>query len=107
MKKTENLILAGTLLVLLLFTLFTAGLFSSLDRFWHHMAPQRTEAVRMAIEKAAVQCYALEGSYPADIAYLAEHYGIQLDEDRYYYHYHAFASNILPEIKVLEKKHEE
>ena len=36
-----------------------------------------------AIRRSAVACYAAEGIYPPDLAYLEEHYGIQIDESRY------------------------
>ena len=36
-----------------------------------------------AIRRSAVACYAAEGIYPPDLAYLEEHYGIQVDEARY------------------------
>ncbi len=57
---------------------------------------------RDTIEKYVIQCYASEGSYPPDLAYLTKHYGLILDEERYIYEYDVFASNIMPEIKVHE-----
>jgi hypothetical protein len=50
-----------------------------------------------------VSCYALEGQYPPDIAYLQEQYGLQIDMDRYMVHYEVFAENIMPDITVLER----
>lgn len=58
--------------------------------------------VEQAIIKAAITCYAIEGSYPP-LAYLAEHYGIVLDEQKYIYHYEMIGSNILPVIKIFRK----
>lgn len=57
-----------------------------------------------AIRRAAVACYAAEGIYPPTLDYLTEHYGIQIDEDRYTVFYEIFAENIMPEITVLEKQ---
>ncbi|HHW23813.1 MAG TPA: hypothetical protein GXX26_13200 [Clostridiaceae bacterium] len=59
--------------------------------------------IKEAIERACVQCYALEGSYPPDLEYLKDHYGIMLDHDRYYYYYEIFASNVMPVVEVYEK----
>ncbi|PKM85676.1 MAG: hypothetical protein CVU86_01165 [Firmicutes bacterium HGW-Firmicutes-11] len=56
-----------------------------------------------AVMQATVQCYAIEGVYPPDVAYLETHYGIQIDEDSYVVHYEAFASNILPTVFVIQK----
>ena len=55
-----------------------------------------------AVRRAAVACYAAEGIYPPDLAYLEEHYGLQVDETRYQVSYEIFASNLMPEITVLE-----
>ena len=55
-----------------------------------------------AIRRAAVTCYANEGIYPPDLAYLQQHYGIRIDEDNYVVHYEGIASNLMPDITVLE-----
>lgn len=56
-----------------------------------------------ALRRTAVACYAAEGVYPPSVEYMEEHYGIQIDEKRYVVHYQVFASNIMPEITILEK----
>ena len=56
-----------------------------------------------ALRRAAVACYAAEGIYPPDVDYLKEHYGIQVDEERYAVFYEVFASNLMPDITVLER----
>ena len=48
-------------------------------------------------------CYAAEGVYPPDLAYLEEHYGVQINEKHFAVYYDAFASNMMPDITVLEK----
>ncbi len=57
-----------------------------------------------AVRRAAVTCYASEGFYPPSIAYLQEHYGLQYDESAYIIHYQLLASNLMPDITVLERK---
>ena len=56
-------------------------------------------SIEDALIKASVECYAIEGSYPDSLEYLKK-YGIKLDNERYYYYYEIFASNIPPIIKV-------
>ena len=56
-----------------------------------------------AIHRAAVSCYAAEGFYPPNIEYLVEHYGVQIDHNRYVVNYTVFAENLMPDITVLEK----
>lgn len=59
--------------------------------------------VRDAVKNAALTCYAVEGVYPSNLEYLRENYGLAYDEDRYIVSYSAFASNLMPEIRVLER----
>jgi len=64
----------------------------------------RAEGARFLQEgilRAAIHCYAIEGSYPENLAYITEHYGIHIDRTRYAVHYEIFASNLLPDITVI------
>lgn len=56
------------------------------------------------LQKGCVSCYAAEGIYPPDLEYLKEHYGIQIDEERYTVYYNRFAQNLMPDVTVLENK---
>lgn len=64
---------------------------------------KQTEIIKDSVISSVVQCYALEGRYPDDLEYLQENYGLQLNTDRYIYHYDKFASNILPDVQVFAK----
>jgi hypothetical protein len=55
------------------------------------------------IRKAVISCYALEGRYPQSFEYLEKNYGINIDTDKYTVFYSVFASNIMPDITVIEK----
>ncbi len=59
--------------------------------------------VENSIRRAAITCYAQEGSYPQSIDYLKENYGLYLSDD-YVVHYDIFASNIMPNITVIRKQ---
>ena len=67
----------------------------------------QTEEGRLQLEdsirRAAVACYAAEGIYPPDVEYLQNHYGIQIDEEKYAVFYDVFGSNLMPEITVVVK----
>ncbi len=54
------------------------------------------------LRRSCVACYAAEGVYPANLDHLKEHYGLQIDEERYTVRYTAFAENLMPDITVLE-----
>jgi hypothetical protein len=67
-------------------------------------AQKAAEQMEGIIAKAAVQCYALEGSYPADVYYLSK-YGVIFDDERYYSVYSTnFISNYMPDIQVIAKE---
>lgn len=54
-----------------------------------------------AVRRAAVQCYALEGAYPAGVDYLEEHYGVSVNPDRFRVDYIYIGSNLMPDITVI------
>ena len=57
-----------------------------------------------AFRRSAGACALWEGISPPDLAYLEEHYGIQIDESRYTVYYDIFGSNLMPDITVLENE---
>ncbi|MCX7772354.1 MAG: DUF4231 domain-containing protein [Clostridia bacterium] len=71
--------------------------------FLENKQKRQPERIREVIKSECVQCYALEGSYPPDLEYLARNYGLILDKEHYYYYYEAFSSNIMPDVEVYEK----
>lgn len=56
-----------------------------------------------ALRRCAVSCYASEGFYPPSVSYMQAHYGLQYDENRYIIRYELPASNLMPDITVLER----
>ena len=65
----------------------------------------RTEGLRIlddSIRRAVAKCYAIEGNYPESVAYLEDHYGVHIDRTKYVVHYDIFASNLMPDIMVIE-----
>ena len=106
MKKKENRLLSFLARYGISFLLF--GVIGILCLGGIHSAEekQQTEALRIAEEsilRGAVSCYALEGFYPPDYEYLKENYGIRVDEEKYTVFYSVFASNMMPDITVVEK----
>lgn len=55
------------------------------------------------LDKIIIQCYALEGEYPPNIKYLSDNYGFIVNEDKYFYYYEIFASNIKPVVEIIYK----
>lgn len=63
-----------------------------------------TEAIRAAVQRSALQCYAVEGVYPSSLEYLEENYGLQVNHEDYYVSYEAFASNMPPTVRVVLRR---
>ena len=65
---------------------------------------QGIKLTREAVIRTAVECYAIEGIYPPNVKYMEDNYNFSYDDTKYYIHYDAFASNIMPTIEVYEKR---
>ena len=98
-KRSWAAVLLPVVIVAVLL-LFLTGL-SNLERDSSEEGRLQLES---ALRRAAVACYAAEGIYPPDVDYLKEHYGIQVDEEHYAVFYEVFASNLMPDITVLERE---
>lgn len=61
------------------------------------------QVVKQAVTKAAVTCYALEGSYPEDLQYLIDNYGLVVNTDRYMVSYEPSGANLMPSIIVTQR----
>ena len=90
--------------------LSAAGMAALLGIFWAAFGNvgkgADAEQFRMteeAIRRAAVNCYAIEGSYPQNLGYLIEHYGVQVDTQKFVVTYDVVGSNLLPYIEVVRK----
>ena len=99
--KRINLSLISLVVYLLIIAAVAAVVFLNFDEA--KQADRQTDIVEQSVRNTVAQCYALEGKYPDDLEYLQQNYGLQLDTDRYIYHYEKFASNILPDVRVFER----
>ena len=57
-----------------------------------------------SVTRAAQELHLAQPSLSVAIRELEEHYGVQVDEDRYTVFYEAFAENLMPEITVVENE---
>ncbi len=105
MKRTRHwpaLLRGGMLLALAAAVLLCFS--TSLERLRTDRDQEGKRQLEDSLRRAAVACYAVEGIYPMDVAYLEEHYGVQVDEERYTVYYEIFAENLMPDITVLENE---
>lgn len=91
--------MAAILIAAVILILFFAGL----DRFSGDSLRRQKENLENALQRTITYCYAAEGSYPEDLDYLKEHYGLTWDESLFYVDYQVIGANIYPDVTVLEK----
>lgn len=84
---------------IVLFVLFLGGIRSVGDT----ADSKQLESLETALHRSIAQCYAVEGSYPASLDYLKEHYGLNYDESKFLVDYESFGGNLMPEVTVLRK----
>ena len=84
--------------------LVTAGLLDFFRNSARSMGEDGAAAISEAIRRTALQCYAVEGVYPPDLAYLEDNYGLKVNTRDFYITFDAFASNLPPTVVVQPKK---
>ena len=99
--KKQGLTQISLLITVLIIAAIGIAVFFIIGDFAGSYTNNRTDEVRSTIISYVAQCYALEGSYPPDLEYLKNNYGLQLDSDKYIYHYELFATNIFPDVQVF------
>jgi len=92
----------SVLVTILVITVVAAIVFAAIGDYKDRYDKKKAGEVRDTVLSYVAQCYALEGRYPADLQYLEDNYGLVLNKDKYVYHYLNFASNFLPEVKVIQ-----
>lgn len=87
-----------------LFCIVLMWFFIALNSAENAARTQRLEAVKRSVENGITLCYSIEGSYPENLDYLRENYGVNYDSERYLVHYDCFAANVRPSVTVMEKE---
>ena len=94
MKKQSFLLALGLLLWFLL----------AVARLEAGREEQGRQQLEEALRRTAVSCYAMEGRYPPSIDHMRQHYGLTYDDGAYIVHYEVYASNLMPDITVMERQ---
>ena len=97
-----DLKLAGVIIGMLVIGSVLFSVVAPADKFTSNAESRQTKIVEEIIDKAMIQCYALEGSYPPDLDYLSS-YGVLLDKSNFNYYFETIGSNIKPIVRVFEK----
>lgn len=94
----------GVIRSIVFFVVISAVLVAGIYYIGNMGNEQGIKLTREAAVRTAVQCYSIEGIYPPNVDYMEKNYKLSYDKSKYYIHYDAFASNIMPTIEVYEKR---
>lgn len=95
--------LKGGAFALLVFAAVAGVFLKGLSVTEKNSSEEETRVLTESLNRAVITCYSIEGSYPQSLKYLTDNYGISINEDKYVVYYDIFASNIMPEITVIER----
>lgn len=92
------------LLPVIAFIIVFAVFYYAVDSMSESTVERQKEALQTAVRQSVVYCYSVEGSYPQDVEYLEQHYGLTYDHDRFYVGYRLQGTNIMPDITIIDLK---
>lgn len=64
---------------------------------------RQESSLNSALNRAIVSCYCVEGTYPPNLQYIVDHYGLIYDDNTFFVDYRPIGSNIYPEVTVIRK----
>lgn len=89
------------LLVAIVLAVLTCALAAAVYAFAEDIAhEQGAVTLRQAVLSSAMQCCAVEGSFPTSIEHLTQHYGLVINENDYQVTYEWLGDNIAPSVVV-------
>lgn len=100
-KQKKKFPYFGIIFSLVLFGVFAGYFLYGFSNVSDTVEKQQKETLQLAIDRAIISCYAIEGSYPPSITYLEEHYGIVIDKNKFIVSYQPLGGNIRPDAQVI------
>lgn len=79
------------------------ALFFGYEAYHRHAIEQGAASIRQTVLDSALQCAAIEGSYPSELSHLEENYGLTINHGDYVVIYDCFASNVPPSVTVMSR----
>ena len=101
--KTENKNKLPSFLSIALFLSVTALVVYGANAALTSSNNQEASALKSALNRDIIHCYASEGVYPESLAYIEENYGLTYDHEKFVIDYQPVAKNIMPEVTVIDK----
>lgn len=75
----------------------------ALSAIFSNAKDQGAASIRNTILNSAMQCAAIEGSFPTNLAYLEDNYDLRINHDDYVVIYEVLASNAVPSVVVVPR----
>lgn len=91
----------GLTVTALIFLITIAALVFGASQVNQKSDAEQAATLEDTVRRAAILYYAVEGRYPADVTELTADYGLRYNQERFIVHIDGFASNLLPDIRVL------
>lgn len=89
------------ILSLIIFLSLTGLFYVGIASLSAHTEEKQEEYLTDAINNAITHCYAVEGSYPENLNYLKENYGVTYDSDKFFVAYQPMGSNLMPKVTIV------
>lgn len=102
-KKSPFEFLRGRIIPLIIFVAIAVIFITGLNTTRQTQNSEEKKLLEDSIKRAVVTCYATTGAYPDSLEMLSKEYNVKINEDKYIVHYEIFASNIMPDITIVEK----
>lgn len=102
-NKSGAVVAAKVIVAIALVVLCIVAIVVAFNVIAPNVASHGTVSLKNSIIQSANQCYAIEGSYPYNLEYLENNYGLSVNHDDYSITYEVFADNVAPNVVVVEK----
>ena len=102
-RSLKNRINPGSISIIIFFVLIFVFMFA-VAGISDSTTERQQAALENALNKSIINCYCVEGTYPPNLSYLTEHYGLTYDKELFFVDYQAIGSNIFPDVTVIRKE---
>lgn len=101
MQAKQNSMWKGAVLTVLVFLAMIAVLVYGASTVNTRSESEQMAELEDSVRRASILCYAVEGRYPESADKLRQHYGLTYDQNKYIVQLDSFATNLLPDIRIL------
>ncbi|MBQ6814911.1 MAG: hypothetical protein IJP13_05180 [Lachnospiraceae bacterium] len=101
-KKLISSSVFGVLLFVVCFMFFVIVISNVSDE----VDDNEINVLKTSIDNAIIACYAIEGTYPEDLQYIEDNYGVIIDHDKFIVIYELLGPNVKPNVLVAPVQEE-